>query len=72
MPPIPAPQITPTLLKSIFEFNRFESLIASSEQIVAYCENLSCLRISFFSIKSTGLKFFNSHANLVLKSDVSK
>src|SRR5690625_1243537 len=71
-PPIPAPQITPTLNLSRDSMSRFASLIASSDDTIAYCAKRSILLTSLRSKKSKGSKYLVSQANFVLNFSVSK
>ncbi len=62
-PPIPDPQITPTLDLSTASRSNPASWMASSEATIAYCVNRSILRASFLSKCASGSKFLTSHAN---------
>ena len=71
-PPIPDPQITPALSGFKVVKSIFASFTASSTDAMAYCTKGSSFLASFLSMKSSGLKFFNSQANRVLNLDASK
>ena len=71
-PPMPEPQITPTLFLSTSSVIIPECSTASRAAIRPNCVFLSIFFASFLSKYCKGSKFFTSQANLVLKFVASK